>query len=44
MRDELDRALEKNPDYPPGFDVRELEDPVAENEIDLETACCEDLE
>jgi hypothetical protein len=26
MRDELDRALDKNPDYPPGFDPRELED------------------
>ena len=26
MRDELDRALDKNSDYPPGFDLRELED------------------
>jgi len=44
MRDELDRALDKNPDYPPGFDLRELEDPIEGEEIDLETASCEDLE
>jgi hypothetical protein len=44
MRDELDRALDKNPDYPPGFDLRVLEDAVGEDEIDLETASFEDLE
>jgi hypothetical protein len=42
MRDELDRALDKNPDYPPGFDLRELEDPVEEDEFEL--ASLEDLE
>jgi hypothetical protein len=42
MRDELDRALDKNPDYPPGFDLRELEDAIEEE--DIETASLEDLE
>jgi hypothetical protein len=28
MRDELDRALDNNPDYPPGFDPRWLEDEI----------------
>ena len=43
MRDELDRALDKNPDYPPGFDLRDLEDPI-DNERDLEMMSCEDRE
>jgi hypothetical protein len=32
MRDELDRALDDNPDYPPGFDPRELEGAVEEED------------
>ena len=43
MRDELDRALDRNPDYPPGFDLRELEDAI-DAEDDIETAWLEDLE
>ncbi len=31
MRDERDRALDRNPEYPPGFDLRELEDAIGED-------------
>jgi hypothetical protein len=44
MRDEPDRALDQNPDYPPGFDLRGFEDALEDPELDVEAVFSEDLE